>query len=45
MLTDIQSTSKPADLKMHHGKIKVMFNEHAKKCTITVDGETIKGGW
>ena len=44
MLTDIQSTSKPADLKMHHGKTKVMLNEQAKKCTITVDRETIKGG-
>ena len=27
---------------MHLGKTKVMFDEHAKKCTITVNGETIK---
>ena len=42
MLTDIRNTSKPADLNMHLGRSKVMFNEHAKKCTITVNGETIK---
>ena len=42
MLTDIHDTSKPANLNMNLGKTKVMFNEHAKKCTITVDGETIK---
>ena len=27
---------------MHLGKTRVMFNEHAKKCTTTVNGETIK---
>ena len=42
MLTDIHNTSKPAGLDMHLGKTKVMFNEHAKKCTITVNGENIK---
>ena len=42
MLTDIHNTSKPAGLNMHLGKTKVMFNEHAKKCTITVNGENIK---
>ena len=42
MLTDIHSTSKPSGLNMHLGKTKVMFNEHAKKCAITVNGETIK---
>ena len=42
MLNDIHNTNKPAGLDMHLGKIKVMFNEHAKKCTITVNGETIK---
>ena len=33
MLTDIHNTRKPAGLDMHLGKTKVMFNEHAKKCT------------
>ena len=42
LLTDIHSTSKPSGLNMHLGKTKVMFNEHAKKCAITVNGETIK---
>jgi len=42
MLTDIHNTSKPADFNMNLGKTKVKFNEHAKKCTINVDGETIK---
>ena len=42
MLTDIHNTSKPAGLDMHLGKTKVMFNEHAKKCAITVNGENIK---
>ena len=42
MLTDIHNTSKPADLNMNLGKTKVVFNEHAKKCTITVNGETVK---
>ena len=42
MLNDIHNTSKPAGLDMRLGKTKVMFNEHAKKCTITVNGETIK---
>ena len=42
MLTDIHNTSKPAGLDIHLGKTKVMFNEHAKKCTITVNGENIK---
>ena len=42
MLTDIPNTSKPSGLKMHLGKTKVMFNEHVKKCTVTVNGETIK---
>ena len=42
MLTDIHNTSKPSGLNMHLGKTKVMFNEHVKKCTITVNGETIK---
>ena len=42
MLTGIHNTSQPADLNMNLGKTKVMFNEHAKKCTITVDGETVK---
>jgi len=41
MLTDIHNTSKPAGLNMHLGKTKVMFNEHTKKCTITVNGENI----
>ena len=41
MLTDIHNTSKPAGLNMPLGKTKVMFNEHAKKCTITVNGEII----
>ena len=42
MLTDIHNTSKPAGLDMHLDKTKVMLNEHAKKCTITVTGENIK---
>ena len=42
MLNDIHNTNKPAGLDMRLGKTKVMFNEHAKKCTITVNGETIK---
>ena len=42
MLTGIHNTSQPADLNMNLDKTKVMFNEHAKKCTITVDGETVK---
>ena len=42
VLTDIHNTSTPAGLIMHLGKTKVMFNEHAKKCTITVDRENIK---
>ena len=42
MLTDIHNTSKPAGLDIHLGKTKVMFNEHAKKCTLTVNGENIK---
>ena len=42
MLTDIRNTSKPAGLIVHLGKTKVICNEHAKKCTITVNGETIK---
>ena len=42
MLNDIHNTNKPTGLNMHLGKTKVMFNEHAKKCTITVNGETIK---
>ena len=42
MLTDIHNTSKPAGLNMHPGKTQVMFSEHAKKCTTTVNGETIK---
>ena len=42
MLTDIHNTSKPAGLNMNLGKTKAMFNEHAKMCTITVNGENIK---
>ena len=42
ILTDIHNTSKPAGLNMHLGKTKVMFNEHAEKCTITVNGKNIK---
>ena len=44
MLTDIHNTSKPAGLKMHFGKTKVMFNECAKKCTINLNGKKHKGG-
>ena len=29
-----------AGLNLHLGNTKVMFKEHAKKCKITVDGET-----
>ena len=31
-----------AGLNLHLGNTKVMFNEHAKKCKITTDEETIE---
>ena len=42
ILQDIHNASKPVGLNMHLGKTKVMFNKHATKSTITVDGRAIE---
>ncbi|CAH1277638.1 MUC4 [Branchiostoma lanceolatum] len=42
MLKDIHNASKPVGLTMHLGKTKVMYNKHADKAPIMVNGKEIE---